>query len=142
MDMMSLIKRDVATITTVVGGFSVPIKFIHPSDGEEVTVRGLHARHHLSFSTDGMPINGVNAHVSVSESEFVRVAYDYQNANNEISLKGHFVEATDSGNITRLYEVREWYPDETIGLIVCVLTDISELPSFGVFDNTFDLTFE
>ena len=141
MGIMDLIKRDVAHITTTVEGFSVPITFINPDDGEEFELRGLHTRHSLSFNTDGMPINGVNAHVSVSESEFVRTDYNYKNEAGEISLKGHFVKATDSGGNERIYEVREWYPDDTISLIVCVLTDIEALPAFGIFDETFDFTF-
>ena len=127
MGIMDLIKKDIRIITTAGSDFATPLLFTAPG-GEEVTVNGLATKHHLSQDTDGQPVNGKNAHCSFSEAALraANANYPLRRSNNtgEVDMQGHKVQWTDSANRVCRYVIEEWYPDETVGLIVCILGDI------------------
>lgn len=122
---MSLIDQarlDIASITSDLGGFGVSAIFTSPL-GVLVSVPVLHTKHHLSVDTDGNKVNSKNAHLSVAESNLIAALYPIRNAYNEVNLKGHKVTIKDSTGLDCTYMIREWFPNETTGLIVCVLAD-------------------
>lgn len=125
MGLIDTINNDIKKITTDLSGFGVTMNLTTPDDVTSVDIDGLHTKHHLGIDTEGNQVNTKNAHISFSESELLEKdpAYPIRNVNQEVDLKGHKVIVKDSTGVDKNYVIREWYPDETIGLIVCILGD-------------------
>lgn len=120
---MSLIeraKKDWKRITSNTNEFGVEIILIAPGN-ETATVNGLHSKHHLGIDTDGNAVNTKNAHITVAEDLLVQQNYPVRNSKGEVSLKDHKVVVKDSTGIDKNYYIKEWFPDETIGVITCIL---------------------
>jgi hypothetical protein len=83
----------------------------------------LTSKHHINFDSDGLPINSKNVHVSLDEADLVSQNYNPRNINNEVALINHLVNVKDSTGNLRNYVVIENFPDETLGLITCILGD-------------------
>jgi len=122
MGILDQARIDTQRITTDLNGWAVAITFTDLED-EVVTINGLHTKHHLGIDTDGNMINSKNAHISFSELEIDANGYVIRNSNQEVSLKNKRVTVKDSTGIAKDYVIKESYPDETIGLIVCILGD-------------------
>jgi hypothetical protein len=86
-------------------------------------VAGLHTRHHLGVDTDGNAVNSRKAHVSVAEQKFIDAGYTIRNADGDVDLDGHKVVVNDSNGVARTYEIQEWFPNETVSLITCILVE-------------------
>ncbi|KKN54307.1 hypothetical protein LCGC14_0593620 [marine sediment metagenome] len=119
MGLIDRAKSDIKAITSNPDEFGVSMTFTAPS-GETATLNGLHSKHHMSMDTDGNMISSKNAHISVSEELLTAQNYPVRKAG-EVNLKNHRVSVKDSTGISKDYVIREWYPDETIGLITCIL---------------------
>lgn len=122
MGLLDQIKADIAQITGNTDDFGTPLTFEAPS-GDTAIVNGLASRHHLSFDTDGNTVNGRNVHVSVSETNMIAAELMVRNSAGEVSIKNWKVSWTDATGTLKKYIIRECYPDDTIGLIVCILGD-------------------
>lgn len=122
MGLIEQANNDIRVITTDKEGWGVDIQLIAPDTTVLDTV-GLHTKHHLSYDTEGNMVNYKNAHISISEDEFIDNAYPYRDASNEVNMEGHRCIVKDSTRQNVEYVIREWYPDETIGLIVMILGD-------------------
>jgi hypothetical protein len=122
MSLIAQAKADIEQITGNTDEFGVSISFTSPAS-DTATVVGLATKHHLTISPEGTPMNGKNAHISVSESKLVDAGYPVRNANGEVDLKRHRVTWKDSTGNVRNYVINQWFPDETVGLIVCILGD-------------------
>lgn len=123
---MSLIeqaKKDWQTITTDTSGFGVVINLTTPNDSDTVELKGLHAKHHIGIDTDGNLVNSKNAHISFSEQQLIDASYPYRNTGDEVALYNHKISVKDSTGQEKKYVIREWFPDETIGVILCILGD-------------------
>lgn len=123
--MMGLIeqaKTDIEQITGNLNDFGLVLIFESPT-AQTVTINGLHTKHHLGIDTDGRPVNTKNAHISFSEKKLTDLSYNIRNNKGEVSLKNHKVSVKDSTGILKKYIIREWFPDETVGLITCILGD-------------------
>jgi hypothetical protein len=125
MGLIETINKDILKITTNLNEFGVEMTLTTPDDVVSADIDGLHSKHHLAIDTDGNQVNSKSAHISFSEQELIdkEPTYPIRNANGEVDLKGHKVTVKDSTGIDKNYVVREWFPDETIGLIVCILGD-------------------
>jgi hypothetical protein len=99
-----------------------PIKFTSPLD-VVCNVVGLHTRHHLNVDFEGQSTNSTKAHVMISEESFKDASYTVRNAQGEVDLSGHKVDAKDSNGVLRSYIVKEWYQNETFNAIVIILDD-------------------
>lgn len=104
------------------GGFESDIKITSPDGNDVLDLQGWASKHHLNFDTDGTVINAKNAHICLSEQTLVDNAYPVR-INDEIVLRNHRIEVKDSSGIVKKYIVKENFPDETLGLIVCILGD-------------------
>lgn len=123
-DLLNKARRDLKRIVTK-GGFQVDI-ILRTVDGlKEVALKGIASKHWLSLDSDGMPINSKNAHISILESDLVEAGYQVRNQKNEVNLLNHRVIYADSTGNERTYVIKEWMPDETVGLIVCTLGDFN-----------------
>ena len=122
MGLIEQVQQDIRAITTDTEGWGVAIRMIAP-DTTTLDTTGLHTKHHLTFDSDSNMVNYKKAHISISEDEFIDASYPYRDANNEVSMEGHRCIVKDSTRQDVEYVIREWYPDETIGLIVMILGD-------------------
>lgn len=113
--------EDIKQITANLNDWGIPIQLIAPTK-EIANIVGLHTKHHLSLSPEGIPMNSKNASIAISEGN-IPVGYPFRNTNGEVRLKGHKCNVVDSTGIIKNYIIREWFPDESVGLIVCILGD-------------------
>ena len=123
MGLIDTINKDILKITTNLNEFGVEMTLTTPDDLISELITGLHTKHHLAIDTDGNQVNSKNAHISFSESQLTALSYPLRNANGEVDLKDHKVTVKDSTGLDKNYVIREWFPDETIGIIVCILGD-------------------
>lgn len=123
MGLIETIKQDIQKITTDLSGFGIEINLTTPDDAISVDIVGLHTKHHLGIDTEGNQVNTKNTHIAISEQVLIDLAYPVRNANQEVFLRDHKVLVKDSTGVLKSYVIREWFPDETIGLIVCILGD-------------------
>ena len=115
-------KADIESITSNLNDFGILISFLAPTL-EVATITGIHSKHHLGIDTDGNMINSKKAHISFSEKFLVALNYPVRDVKGEVNLKGHLVSVKDSTGILKNYIMQSWYPNETIGLITCILED-------------------
>jgi hypothetical protein len=125
MGLMDQAKADIKQITSNAEEFGKEITLTAPDDSV-ATVIGLHTKHHLGVDTDGNRINTKNAHISVSESLLTDQSYPVRGSDGEVSLKNHKVSVSDSTGTFCTYRIKETYPNESTGLIVCILSDYAE----------------
>lgn len=120
MGLLDSARRLWQTKTSNPEAFGVALSFIAPT-GETASITGHHTKHHLQVDIGGLPVNGTNIHVTVSEKLLTDLNYPVRNANSEVALYRHRVSAKDSTGTIRHYVVREQYPNETVGVIVLIL---------------------
>lgn len=119
MSLLDRAKADIETITSNTNDFGKTMTLISPH-GDELEVTGLHTKHHLAIDDEGELVNSKNAHISVSEKFLTDGGYPVR-INGEVSLKNHRVRVTDSTGEEKTYSINQWFPDETVGLITCIL---------------------
>ena len=122
MNLYEQAKALIEQITSNSDEFGVELKFTAPS-GETATIKGIHSKIHLAVSTDGLPVNSKQAHISFSEKFLTEQNYPVRNTNGEVNLKNHRINVKDSTGIEKKYQMQQWFPDETIGLISCMIED-------------------
>jgi hypothetical protein len=122
MGLMQQARADLLQIVSNEKEWGIPVVFSAP-DNKTVTATCLVKKHHLSINGDGVPVNGKNATISVAEASLTALTYPIRNAAGEVNLNGHKVAWPDSTGKVSSYMIREWFPDETLGLIVCILDD-------------------
>jgi len=105
-------------------GFAVPITFIAPT-GETATGSGTHAKIHRGIDPQtGVEINVKKSHVTVNEAAFfTEQGYPVRTSQGDVNLRNHKVQVADSTGIVYTYMVDEWFPDQTLGIIVVILKD-------------------
>lgn len=122
---LELAKRDAKRFVKS-GGFEVSIEMITPSNDKRLLLTGLGTKHWINFDSDGNPINSKNVHVTIDEDFLKANKYPSRNAKGDVYLKGHLVSFADSTGFKKDYVVREWLPDEVLGLIVLILGDYTK----------------
>jgi hypothetical protein len=113
---MSLINRarkDIQIITSNLSEFGQTAVLID-TQSQQFPVNVIHTRHHNGIDLEGRSVNTLIASCAVSVSNLE--GYNYTNPNGEITFKNHRIVVE---NVT--YVIREWYPDQTAGLIVLIL---------------------
>lgn len=138
MGLLDIARTDVKRITTDLNGFAVLMTFKTPAAGpfdytfdetfnnsQMFTMKGLHTKHHLGINGEtGQRANTKQVSVTVDEIYFTEIGYPVRDANGEVNLRDHQVSVKDSTDNVKDYVIREWYPDETLRLIVCILGDL------------------
>lgn len=139
MRLLDVARKDVLRITTNTKEWAVPIMFKTPPSGpfdytfdvsfnnsQMFTLYGLHTKHLMEVKMDTQErVNTKKSSVTVSEFAFNAVGYPVRDANGEVNLLEHQVAVKDSTGVVCNYVVIQNYPDETLGLIVCILGDLS-----------------
>lgn len=99
-----------------------PLTFFKTYGDTEYTVLGTAARTHLDVDPDtGTIVNSLKINCTVSEELLTELNYETRNANGNISLVNSYVKYNDGTGIERIYKITQVYPDDTLGLIVCML---------------------
>lgn len=119
MGLIDQAKADIETITSNSNDFGKSMILLSPF-GDELVVIGLHTKHHLGIDNDGNFVNSKNAHISVSEKFLTDAGYPVR-INGEVNLSGHRVKVADSTGVVKTYSIDQWFPNETVGLITCIL---------------------
>jgi hypothetical protein len=93
-------------------------------DGTTATIKGMYTEHHLGVDDKYEKfVNTKNAHCNFSEKLLVDTGYPLRDAGGEVQMSGHRVQAVNSQGVLCSYVVDQWFPDNTVGLIVCILGD-------------------
>lgn len=121
--MLEQAQADIKRIRTDLAGFTKSLAFTSSDGLQMAIIFGMFAKIHMATDTDGNAVNVKKAHVSVSESALTDLGYTTRNAENLCILKGHKILVTDSTGVIYSGIIKEIFPDETIGLIVCFLGD-------------------
>ena len=124
-NLMQLARRDAKFFVTN-GGFEESITMTTPSADKTFSLTGFATKHFINFDSDGLPINSKNVHICIDENILISQGYPLRNAKDEVHLKGHIIAYPDSTGNIKKYVVRENFPDETLGLIVCILNDYKD----------------
>ncbi len=120
MDILSRAKADIEKITT--GGDGVQMTLIAPG-GEQASVTGFHTRHNMRFDPEtGVFRNSLNAHVSFSERFLTEASYPVRNNSGDVALSNHKVLVNDGTGTEKKYTIKEFWPDDKLGFIVCILS--------------------
>ena len=124
MGLIEQAQQDLIDITTDLNGFGLSIILTAPNL-QVVNIVGIHHKHHLGIDTDGNAVNSKKSHCAISEKSILTAnsLYPIRNANGEVNLRGHKLSVIDSTQIVKNYIIKEWFPDESLGLIVVILGD-------------------
>lgn len=106
------IQNDAIRITSNLNEFGTSVNFKAPTS-ETITITAIWNKHHLGVDTDGNMVNSMKASVSFSES--LMVGYPVRK-NGIVDLNNHIITVKGIK-----YKTRQWFPDETLGLIVVIL---------------------
>lgn len=120
--LLNRIRLDAKKYVTA-GGFEEDITLTTPDGNTVLATTGFVSKHWINFDTDGNATNTKNAHITIDESKLTDSSYPVRNANKEVSLRNHRVTAKDSSGLEKSYVIIEVFPDETLGLIACILGD-------------------
>lgn len=116
-------RADIQRITSDTNGFAVDITLIAP-DSTTASFAGLSTKHHLAVDQmTGEVVSSRTASISFSEVIAAAAGYTIRNSENEVDLRNHRAQVKDSTGAVRNYVIDKWIPDETLGLIVCILGD-------------------
>jgi hypothetical protein len=105
------------------GGFEVDLTLTPPDPYIPIQIKGIYAKHHNSISTEGIPINARLTRISFLESDLILAEYPVRNSSGEIAIVRHLVDFVDSTGTSKRYIIKETFPDETVGVITCILGD-------------------
>ncbi len=122
--LLNKVRQDALKYATE-GGFEEDITLTTPNGLTVLNLKGLATKHWINFDTDGAPVNSKNAHITISESDLVTANYPVRSGD-EVFLRNHKVSVKDSTGSSKEYVIKEWYPNETLGLIVCILGDYGD----------------
>lgn len=119
MNIYELAKIDAQRITGNPNEFGVALT-ITPPEGEGKVVYGTATKHHLSYDTEGTAISSMRTSCTFSEANSIAAGLNIR-TNNKVDLKKWKVKYTDMAGIEATYIVNDTFPDEMLGLIVCIL---------------------
>lgn len=103
----------------------IPLTFYRTLNVDEVEVMGMATRHHLGIDPDTRTlVNSRNTQCTVSEELLTEQGFETRNASGDVSMLNVYVRYNDGTGTERTYKISQVYPDDTIGLIICVLESI------------------
>lgn len=122
MSLLDIAREDYRNILKDVNEWSVPIVFTSKNN-VTANVVGHGMTHNITYGTDGQVVNGKNTHVTIVEKDLTDLGYPTRNTRGVVSMSEHTVSFIDTNGVNNFYLVSQYFPDETLGTIVCILTD-------------------
>ena len=123
MSLIDVAKKDWQRYTSNENEFGVSITIETPTNSNQATIVGLASKHHIGIDNEGNLVNSKNAHISFSEQLLTDESYPVRNVSGEVDLEHHKVTVKDSTGLDKEYLISEYFQDETVGFIVCILVD-------------------
>tara|TARA_R110000796_G_scaffold103652_5_gene213087 strand:+ start:18 stop:398 length:381 start_codon:yes stop_codon:yes gene_type:complete len=123
MSLIAQARLDWKEITSNSNEFGVPIILINPTTLVEYSIVGLATKHHLGIDELGNEVITKNAHISFSEELVIALGGSIRDASGEVNLERWIVKYSDSTLSQKNYVITQFIPDETVGIIVCILSD-------------------
>lgn len=120
---MSLERARTDAIRFLEGDFSMEVTLYPPGRATSYTINGLTSKHHIKIDPNtGLVVNSENAHISFSEKTLIDLGIVTRDSNNKVTLKGWFVKIDETNYLVGDYKIIENWPDQTLGLIICILS--------------------
>lgn len=104
-------------------GFEEDIVFFTPDQSKVVLLKGLHTKHWFAINSEGNTMNAKQAHINISENDLLNAGFETRGVGGNIALRNYLVFVADSTGVKKKYSIKEVFPSETFGLIVCILGD-------------------
>lgn len=125
MGLLDRARADARKILSDLSGWATVLTFTNPL-GETTTINGTFFKRTLPVVTDGADANVRQVHITFAEADMIESYYEIRNTAGVVDLYGHRVSCADSTGIVHTYAIREWHPDETLGIVRCMLADYDE----------------
>jgi hypothetical protein len=123
MGLFEMAQRDFAKFSSdTVAGPAKAITFTAPNSGPIIVANGIATKHHNSLNEEGKQVNAKKASITITEALLTAQGYPVR-IKGEVNLTNHKVSWMDSTGTINTYMIREWYPDESLGEITCILGD-------------------
>ena len=119
-NLLARARQDAKKIVTNLG-FQSDVFLINPLSMAFIQLKGLTSKHWIQFDTDGSPINAKNVHLNLVEEDIQALGFETRGKNGNVKLIDYYVIVQDSTNVYKNYQVKEVYPNESLGLIVFIL---------------------
>lgn len=120
-DLLAAARQDMQTIATT-GGFTADISLSTPDGSASASITGLSTGRWESY-TDGQgnPVNSRSRHIAIPEQTLAGLNYPVRNAGGEVAMTNHRIVVKDVDGQERKYVISQCHPNETTGLLVCLL---------------------
>ena len=119
-NLLARARQDAKKIVTNLG-FQNDVFLINPLSMAFIQLKGLTSKHWLQLDSDGSPINAKNVHLNLIEKDIQELGFETRGKNGNINLLDYYVIVQDSTNNYKKYQVKEVYPNESLGMIIFIL---------------------
>ena len=119
-NLLAQARKDVKHVVTKLG-FQNDVFLINNLSINFIQLKGLTSKHWIQFDSDGSPINAKNVHLNLIEKDIQELGFETRGKNGNVNLLDYYVIVQDSTNNYKKYQVKEVYPNESLGLIVFIL---------------------
>ena len=119
-NLLAQARKDAKHVVTKLG-FQNDVFLINNLSMNFIQLKGLTSKHWIQFDSDGSPINAKNVHLNLIEQDIKELGFETRGKNGNVNLLDYYVIVQDSTNNYKKYQVKEVYPNESLGLIVFIL---------------------
>lgn len=119
-NLLAQARKDAKHVVTKLG-FQNDVFLINNLSINFIQLKGLTSKHWIQFDSDGSPINAKNVHLNLIEKDIQELGFETRGKNGNVNLLDYYVIVQDSTNNYKKYQVKEVYPNESLGLIVFIL---------------------
>lgn len=119
-NLLAQARKDAKHVVTKLG-FQNDVFLINNLSMNFIQLKGLTSKHWLQFDSDGSPINAKNVHLNLIEKDIQELGFETRGKNGNVNLLDYYVIVQDSTNNYKKYQVKEVYPNESLGMIVFIL---------------------
>ena len=119
-NLLAQARKDAKHVVTKLG-FQNDVFLINNLSMNFIQLKGLTSKHWIQFDSDGSPINAKNVHLNLIEKDIQELGFETRGKNGNVNLLDYYVIVQDSTNNYKKYQVKEVYPNESLGLIVFIL---------------------
>lgn len=125
MGLLDQIRKDAERFASDANDFAIAMTFTDKAYNN-ATITGLYTRHHTKIEADGSTTNSKTCSICVSETKLIDAGYEVRNDDGDVAMDGHLVTFKDFTGVDTQYKITEQLPDETVGLIVFILSEYAE----------------
>ena len=119
-NLLAQARKDAKHVVTKLG-FQNDVFLINNLSINFIQLKGLTSKHWIQFDSDGSPINAKNVHLNLIEKDIQELGFETRGKNGNVNLLDYYVIVQDSTNNYKKYQVKEVYPNESLGMIIFIL---------------------